>query len=159
MIHSFDAAEEEDIRAAAERPDTCAAAEWPDLVREAPRPASSCTGRAGETIAAAFLEMCGYRVLARNMRCGPLEIDIVAERDGRLALVEVRTRSSTSHGRPEESVRFRKRHNLRRAAAHLAATRPDLAGRPLRIDLIAIERSAFGLALRHFLAVERPSPR
>ncbi len=127
----------------------------------APRPAGHAfeTGRRGESIAALYLEMCGYRILARNHRIGALEIDLVVERGGAVALVEVRTRSGRTHGRPEESVRWRKRRHLARAAAALAATLPALSGRRPRCDLIAIERSLGGLQLRHLRGLPLGGPR
>ena len=120
-----------------------------------PRPTSSGRGRFGEAIAALYLEMNGYRVLARNLRSGPLEIDLVAVRDAVVAVVEVRLRSSSSHGLPEESVRARKRSNLTQAALRAA---PGLRLPPaarLRFDVIALEREAFGLRLRHLQGLWR----
>jgi putative endonuclease len=106
-------------------------------------------GQLGESIAALYLEMEGYRILARNARLGHLEVDLVAVRARTVAFVEVRTRSSRSCGRPEETVCGRKRRNILRAAAGLVP-RLGLAGsHRLRFDLIAIERGALGLRLRH----------
>ena len=112
-------------------------------------------GRLGEAIAALYLEMNGYRVLARNLRSGPLEIDLVAARDAVVAVVEVRLRSSARHGSPEESVRPSKRAHLTQAALRAA---PDLRLPPaarLRFDVIALEREAFGLRLRHLQGLWR----
>ena len=49
------------------------------------------TGMLGESIACLYLKNLGYRVITRNFlrKCG--EIDIVAEKDGRLHFVEVKT--------------------------------------------------------------------
>ena len=107
-------------------------------------------GRLGESMAALYLELDGYRILGRNVRVGPLEIDIVAARGYTVAAVEVRMRSSRSHGRPEDTVRSRKRRNLWRAASRLI---PQLGLPPtarLRIDLITVERERLSLQVRHF---------
>ncbi|MBP6874904.1 MAG: YraN family protein [Candidatus Eisenbacteria bacterium] len=122
------------------------------------RVSSVLRGREGEAIAALFLEMNGYRIVGRNVRCGPLEIDLLARKAGILAVVEVRLRSSRSHGRPEESVRWRKRHLLRQAAACLPGRVP-LEGARLRFDVIAIETEPFGLHLRHLQDWWRPCAR
>ncbi len=107
-------------------------------------------GRLAEAMAAQYLEMDDYTILARNARCGPLEVDLIATRGNTVAFVEVRMRSSRSHGRPEETVRHHKRQNLLRAVEQLAR-RMDLPSRSLiRLDLIAIERAGFGLRLRHY---------
>jgi putative endonuclease len=113
-------------------------------------------GRLGEAIAALHLEMAGYRILARNLRCGPLEVDLVAARGEVVALVEVRTRSSIAHGRPEETVRWRKRRNLARVASRLHEVLAFPSGSRLRLDLIAIEIEAFGLRLRHLQGFAAP---
>lgn len=105
-------------------------------------------GRRGEEIAAAYLQLAGYRIAARNLRSGPLEIDLVAQRGEIVALVEVRLRSSSLHGRPEESVGRRKRACLR-AAAEALARRGLLPEGRLRVDLIAIESREPCLELRH----------
>ena len=48
-------------------------------------------GARGEETAAAWLASQGYRILERNFRCRAGEIDIVAERDGAVAFVEVKS--------------------------------------------------------------------
>jgi len=123
-------------------------------------PAPTVTqGRLGEAMAALYLEMSGYRLLARNLRCGPLEIDLVAARGPIVAVVEVRLRSSTTHGRPEESVRRRKRDHLVQAALQLPGRLALPAGARLRFDVVAVEREAFGLRLRHLQDLWRPAAR
>lgn len=116
-------------------------------------------GSLGEEIAARYLQMNGYRILARNLRCGPAELDLVASRGDIVAIVEVRTRSSSGHGSPEESVRGRKFRTLVRAARMLPDVFPPVAGRRLRCDLIGIERRPFGLQLRHLQGLSRPASR
>ncbi len=49
-------------------------------------------GRWGEQRAAEALERAGFRIVARNWRCAEGEVDLVAEREGALYFVEVRTR-------------------------------------------------------------------
>jgi len=48
----------------------------------------------GEAIAAAFLMLKGYRILARRYSCGSGEIDLIAVRGKRLAFIEVKRRAS-----------------------------------------------------------------
>jgi putative endonuclease len=116
------------------------------------------TGDAGEELAAGRLRAMGWTILARNLRLGRDELDIVAVDPGpprTLVAVEVRRRGTRDYGLAEESLGWRKRRALRRAVAGLLATavlpdgraRPDL---PLRIDLVAIDRGPGGsLAVRH----------
>lgn len=74
-------------------------------------------GKAGEEVAAKFLEKKGLLVMSRNWRCSEGEIDIVAT-DGlsRVIFCEVKTRSGTGYGSPAETVTAGKRRKLRRLA-------------------------------------------
>lgn len=98
-------------------------------------------GRWGETVAAYFMEQRGYRVLACNVRTGRGEIDLVAlhEQAGMLVFVEVKTRSNTSFGLPEEAVDTRKVEHVFRAAEAYLQEHPDLAEKEWRMDVIAIQ--------------------
>ncbi len=88
-----------------------------------------------------FLEQRGYRVLARNVRTGRGEIDLLAiqEPAGVLVFVEVKTRTNASFGLPEEAVDARKVENLYRAAETYLQAHPELAVKEWRIDAIAIQ--------------------
>ncbi len=107
-------------------------------------------GAAAEEAAAAYLEASGWLVLARNMRVGPDEIDIVALEPGARAtvvIVEVRSRSGRGFGSALESVDGRKVARLYRAAMGLRrcaypAVVPALSPVPTwRVDLVAMRRS------------------
>jgi putative endonuclease len=111
------------------------------------RPTSVTSGRRGEAIAALYLELSGYRIVARNQRLGPLEIDLVAERDAVTCFVEVRLRRRSTFGSALESVRSHKRRRLREAARRYLARHP---GRRCRFDVVAIDwRPGTGLELTH----------
>jgi putative endonuclease len=109
-------------------------------------------GAEGEARAAAWLAARGWRVLARNVRAGGVELDLVALRGRVLAIVEVKTRRGRGAGVPEEAVDGRKRERLVRGAAAWLAEH----GRPgwrARFDVIALERDAAGAwAVRHLEA-------
>jgi len=96
-------------------------------------------GRAGEERAAQYLTGSGYTVLARNWRCAQGEIDIVALRGDRLAVVEVKTRRSSAFGHPFEAIDPRKRRRLWQLAHAWIAVNPDAArGRVLTLEAIGI---------------------
>ena len=82
----------------------------------------------------------GYRVLARNLRLGALELDIVAQRGDVVAIVEVRTRGPGALQGPFESVTATKRARLRRAVRRLwkerLAAMRDV--KRVRIDVAAV---------------------
>jgi putative endonuclease len=76
-------------------------------------------GQRAELAVADYLVAHGFAVLARNLRMGALELDVVA-RSGRLVVVvEVRTRGPHSFERPLESVSPAKRARLVRAVDRL----------------------------------------
>ena len=74
------------------------------------------TGRAGEDAAVEMLTAKGYAIVDRKWRCGRMEIDIVAQRGPRLAIVEVKTRSDAGMDDPIAAVDRRKQLAMVRAA-------------------------------------------
>lgn len=96
---------------------------------------------AGEARAAAYLARRGYRIVARNVRAGGVEIDIVARRGRLVVFAEVKTRRSRALGAPETAVDARKQARLARGAAAWLREHPGVAHR-MRFDVIACEPSA-----------------
>jgi putative endonuclease len=95
-------------------------------------------GNQGEWLAAQRLESLGYNIRERNWRCPVDELDIVAEKDGVLIFVEVRTRHGDRFGTPEESINKRKQAKLLEIAqTYLEEHREE--NRNWRIDVVAIE--------------------
>jgi putative endonuclease len=104
-----------------------------------PRRTRRRLGDFGETAAAAYLARQGYEILERQWRTSTGEIDLIARQDGQLVFVEVRTRSSSSYGSPEESITTTKQARLIALAyAYLEAHSLDNSI-PWRIDVIAVE--------------------
>ena len=95
-------------------------------------------GALGEKIAAEYLTGLGYRSREQNFRAREGEIDIIAEKDEFLVFIEVRTRTSTSYGTPEESVTAQKKERLIALAEAYIEDREDLPS-SWRIDVVAIE--------------------
>ncbi len=95
-------------------------------------------GKRGEELATHRLEARGYCVVARNYRTKSGEIDLIAEEGGSLVFVEVRTRTGTSFGSPEESITPKKRATMI-AAAEEYMQENGAEGREWRIDLVAVQ--------------------
>lgn len=76
-------------------------------------------GRRAEDAVADYLRVGGFVVLGRNLRFGPLELDIVARKGALVVVVEVRTRGGTSYEHAFESLGPTKRANVRRAVQRL----------------------------------------
>lgn len=71
------------------------------------------TGFKGESIAIDLLRGEGYRIIERNFRTRFGEIDIIAERDDTIYIVEVRSRYGRLYGRPEDSLNYKKLKKLK----------------------------------------------
>ena len=107
------------------------------------RPSRRDVGRAAEELAARLLESRGHPVLARNLRVGRGEIDILAEIDGERAVVEVRSRWAASDARspdPLDSFDAAKARQVRKLAASLPAP-------ARRVDLITVRFHRDGVDL------------
>lgn len=70
------------------------------------------TGRTGEQLAAKWLRNKGYKILFQNWRCGKLEIDVIAVRNGLHHCIEVKTRRSDTYGSPENLISAKKLRNM-----------------------------------------------
>lgn len=98
---------------------------------------SNALGELGERIAARWLERQGYTVRARRWRSGHRDVDLIAECDGIIAFVEVKTRVGTEFGDPVEAVHVRKQRSLVRSAREWLA-RDGHGGRDCRFDVIGV---------------------
>lgn len=102
-----------------------------------PRPerlAAELFGRRGETLAAWFLRLKGYRIVARRVKTPLGEIDLIAERFGITAFVEVKSRRA--HESAAEALESVNRRRIVRAAEYHISRHPRLALRTLRFDII-----------------------
>jgi putative endonuclease len=98
--------------------------------------AARLSGRRAEVVAALWLMAKGYRILGFRLATPLGEIDLLAQRGGVLAVVEVKRRTSLETAL--EAVTHEQRARLRRAGAHIAASRAGLQGAVVRLDLIAL---------------------
>lgn len=73
-------------------------------------------GRSGEDITAHFLRSRGYVIVERNYRNRLGEIDLIATKEDLLVFIEVKTRTSTAYGLPQEAVTPVKQKKIRRTA-------------------------------------------
>jgi putative endonuclease len=99
--------------------------------------ARQVVGTLGEQAACAALADQGYRILHRNYRVRGGELDIVCERNGILVFCEVKTRTSTTYGLPEEAITIAKRRRLRKLALEYLQ-REGRHARTLRFDVISV---------------------
>lgn len=93
-------------------------------------------GHDGEAIAKKFLEEAGYEILDENWCFGKAEVDLIAYRDKRIIFVEVKTRTSTGFGQPEDFVNDTKQTLLQKAAEEYLYVM-DFKGE-IRFDIISV---------------------
>lgn len=93
-------------------------------------------GQDGEQLAAEYLQQLGYTVLHRNWRYSHYEIDIIAVKNEVLHIVEVKIRSGTTFGHPEEAVNKKKFDRLLLAADEFLFQHPQY--RHVQYDIVAI---------------------
>lgn len=93
-------------------------------------------GRRGELLAAWWLRLKGYRILARDFRSPVGEIDLIARRGRVLALVEVKARSSLADA--GEAIGRQQRERIARAAGVFLQRYPALGALDLRFDAVLI---------------------
>ncbi|WP_025764045.1 YraN family protein [Dyadobacter tibetensis] len=74
------------------------------------------TGHWGEDRAAEYLIERGYQILEKNFKDQHREIDLIVTKDKMLVFVEVKTRSGTGFGLPEEFVNYTKAQLIKKAA-------------------------------------------
>jgi putative endonuclease len=93
-------------------------------------------GKQGEQLAVNWLVEKGYVILHRNWRYGKYELDIIAIQEGLLHVVEVKVRSSTEFGFPEENVSKKKFNSIKFAAEEFLYQHPEYHN--IQFDILSI---------------------
>lgn len=93
-------------------------------------------GEIGEERAQAYLQQKGYQIRHVNWICGKLELDIVAQKDDWLVVVEVKTRSTDTFEHPQEAITPKKIKNIVNAT-HEYIYQFDWQGET-RFDIISV---------------------
>lgn len=115
------------------------------------------SGKQGEVIAAQFLEKSGYKILATNWRYKQYELDIVAQQNDTLLIVEVKTRESNFFGEPESFVTKTKQKQLIKAAeAFIEQNKIQLE---VRFDIVSIIKSKGKFQINHIPGAFYPTIR
>lgn len=104
-------------------------------------------GTKGEATAIAYLEKNGYTIVEQNYRYQKAEIDIIAAKNNVLAIVEVKTRSTTYFGDPQDFINAKKIQLLVKAADYYVIEK-DLDV-DVRFDVIAITKTKNTFEITH----------
>ncbi|WP_343705207.1 YraN family protein [Flavobacterium sp.] len=108
-------------------------------------------GKLGEDLAATYLEENGYSIVERNFVIQKAEIDIIAQKDSTLAIIEVKTRSSLDFGSPQDFVKQKKIQLLIKAVnAYINDREKDFReDLEIRFDIIAVHKNGESFAIEH----------
>ena len=104
-------------------------------------------GAEGEAIAKAHLQELGYEILEQNWRYQKAEIDLIAQFNQTLVVVEVKTRTSKEFERPQDAVTIGKQKHLIRAAdAYIQEREIDLE---CRFDIVSVLIQGENTSIEH----------
>lgn len=104
-------------------------------------------GKLGEELAIEFLRKNGYEILEANWTFQKAEIDIIAQKENTLAIVEVKTRSSLEFGLPQDFVKPKKIQLLVKAVnEYVVSKNLDIE---VRFDIIAIHKEGKSFVIEH----------
>ncbi|MCB4807454.1 YraN family protein [Tamlana sp. 62-3] len=104
-------------------------------------------GNKGEQMAVDFLIENNYAILERNYRFNKAEVDIIAQKEDILAIIEVKTRSTTDFGNPQDFVKPKQINNLVKAVdEYVTINELDVE---VRFDIIAIVKEGKQFKLEH----------
>ena len=105
-------------------------------------------GKFGEELAVEFLQQNGYDILETNWTFQKAEIDIIAQKDSTLAVIEVKTRSSIVFGLPQDFVKPKKIQLLVKVInEYIVSNDLDV---DVRFDIIAIYKEDNTYKIEHF---------
>ena len=104
-------------------------------------------GKLGEELAVDFLIAKDYDILETNWRFQKAEVDIIAQKENILAVVEVKTRSSVDFGSPQDFVKPTKIKLLVKAINEYVVSN-DLDVE-VRFDIIAVHAKGSEFEIEH----------
>jgi putative endonuclease len=113
-------------------------------------------GTEGEQIAADYLQKQGYTILERNWRWKKYEIDLIVEKGGILAFVEVKSRGEDPLDDPVEAVnRKKQKHMVLAAERYMEKVTRDVE---VRYDIIIVLFTRQGVKIDHIPEAFYPTP-
>jgi len=104
-------------------------------------------GKKGEQLAVDYLINNNYNIIERNYRFDKAEVDIIAKKNETLAIIEVKTRSTSDFGNPQDFVKPKQIQRLVKAVDEYV-TENDLDVE-IRFDIIAIVKTGKAYDIEH----------
>jgi putative endonuclease len=104
-------------------------------------------GKKGEQLAVNFLIEKGYDIMERNYRFDRAEVDIIAQKDDILAIIEVKARSTSDFGNPQDFVKPKQIQRLVKAVnEYVTVNELDIE---VRFDIIGIVKQGKQFKIEH----------
>ena len=104
-------------------------------------------GKKGEQLAIDYLLKKDYSIIERNFRFDKAEVDIIARKGDALAIIEVKTRSTTDFGNPQDFVKPGQIKRLVKAVdEYITLNKLDVE---VRFDIIAIVKEGKNYNITH----------
>lgn len=104
-------------------------------------------GEKGEDLAVNFLLKKGYEILERNYTFQKAEVDIIAQKEDVLAVVEVKTRSTNVFGNPQDFLKPKQIQRIVKAVDnYVTSNQLDVE---VRFDIIAIVKQGNQFDIEH----------
>lgn len=104
-------------------------------------------GYKGEVFAANYLKEKGYEIKHTNWRNGKLELDIIAETENLLVVVEVKTRNSDYLSQPVDAITDSKIKNIIKATDHYI--KMYNIEKEVRFDIISLVKKQNTFKMEH----------
>jgi putative endonuclease len=105
-------------------------------------------GKLGEQLAVDFLIKNGYKIKEKNWRFQKAEVDIIAQKENILAIIEVKTRTTDYFGNPQDFI-TPKKIKLLTTAIDEYVIKNDLDVE-VRFDIISVIKNKHVEQLEHF---------
>jgi putative endonuclease len=106
-------------------------------------------GKWGEDFATNFLLQNGYHLVERNVRFKKFEVDIIAEKDEQLVVVEVKARNTAEIGEPWRAVTKSKQRQIINVADYYV--QKNQIDKDVRFDIISIVHNNYRTNLEHIV--------
>ena len=107
-------------------------------------------GKWGEDFATNFLLQNGYKLVERNVRFKKFEVDIIAEKDEQLVVVEVKARNTAEIGEPWRAVTKSKQRQIINVADYYV--QKNQIDKDVRFDIISIVHNNYRTNLEHIVS-------
>lgn len=104
-------------------------------------------GKKGEQLAVDFLSKKGYEIIERNYRFDKAEVDIIAKKENVLAIIEVKTRSTSDFGDPQDFVKPKQIQRLVKAVNEYVLENGLEV--EVRFDIVAIVKENQTYSIEH----------